>query len=84
MINLKNWALSKSAKSKIHPEIWKSKTVGEILETASILYKDKKYLIFAPTDESFTYNEFYTFTRNIAGFLKKNKIKKKISKSIEL
>lgn len=57
-IDYRKWSSSVTAKAKLNPKIFATKTVGELLSLASRLWAKKPYLIFAPTGEQFSYFEF--------------------------
>lgn len=75
-VNYKEWSSSKTAKKKLTQKMFEAKTVGEVLSLASRLWARKPYLIFAPTDDMFTYSEFNFLAMKVAEVLRNYGIEK--------
>ena len=60
------WNTFETVKKKLEPEIVKAVTVKEIIKTSAKKFKDKTYLIYAPTGESLTFKEFNSLCNTLA------------------
>jgi len=60
------WPTYEYAKKKMQPEIEKAQTVKELFEARARISGDKKYLVYAPTGEDYTYGEINKWANRIA------------------
>lgn len=62
----KGWPTYEYAKKKMHPKIEQASTVKELFEARAEVSGDKKYLVYAPTMEEYTYDEMNRWANRIA------------------